>query len=102
MQTYINKKVIIRANRAGVFYGTLTEKENTLSGVEVKLTNCRRFWYWEGAASLSQLAIEGVTKPKACKFTVIVPEMVIEDAIEIIPVSEAATENIEAVATWKL
>lgn len=35
---YIDQKVIIRADRAGVFYGTLSEKE----GTEVELTDCRR------------------------------------------------------------
>ena len=67
------KKVIIRADRAGVFFGTLTAKE----GSEVTLTNVRRLWYWDGAASLSQLAVNGVTNPSACKFTVVVPEMTI-------------------------
>ena len=55
----INEIVIVRADRAGVFFGTLAEKE----GNEVKLTNCRRIWYWDGAASVSELAVSGVTQP---------------------------------------
>lgn len=47
----IGKKVIIRADRAGVFYGVLKEK----NGSEVTLTDCRRLWCWYGAASISQL-----------------------------------------------
>ncbi|MBO7280999.1 MAG: hypothetical protein J6V00_07540, partial [Bacteroidaceae bacterium] len=63
---FIDKKVIIRADRAGVFYGTLT----AIEGDEAIIKDCRRLWYWDGAASLSQLAAEGVKKPQNCKFTV--------------------------------
>lgn len=97
----IGKKVIIRANRAGVFFGTLKEKTATPAGVEVVLQNSRRIWYWDGAASLSQLATEGTKKPSRCKFTVTVPEHNIMDVIEIIPCSEEAVKSIEDVAVWK-
>lgn len=97
----INKKCVVRCDRAGVFFGTITEKENTPAGVEVTIKNCRRLWYWDGAASLSQLATEGVTTPNRCKFTVIVPEMTVMQVIEIIPATEAAIKSIEEVASWK-
>ena len=101
METLIGKKVIIRANRAGVFFGTLKGKTATPAGVEVVLQNSRRIWYWDGAASLSQLATEGTKKPNSCKFTVTVPEHNIMDVIEIIPCSEDAAKSIEDVPTWK-
>lgn len=97
----INKKVIIRANRAGVFYGTLKEKTATPAGVEVVLTNSRRLWYWKGAASLSQLAIEGTKNPEDCKFTVVVHEHNILDVIEVIPCTDEAIKSIESVPVWK-
>lgn len=90
-------KVIIRADRAGVFYGEIKER----NGSEVVMTNARRLWYWDGAASLSQLATEGVTRPGNCKFTVIVEEMTILGVIEIIPCTEKAEESIDSVAVWK-
>ena len=94
----MNEKVIIRADRAGVFYGELAEK----NGNEVKLNNCRRIWYWDGAASISELAVNGVTKPTECKFSVVVPSITILGVIEIIPCSEEAIKNIEAVPVWKM
>lgn len=94
----MNEKVLVRGDRSGVFFGTLAAKD----GSEVTLKNCRRIWYWKGAASLSQLALEGAKEPKACKFTVTVPEMVILDAIEIIPCSPEAILNIEGVKVWKV
>ena len=93
----LNKKVIIRADRAGVFFGTLKER----NGTEVVLTNCRRLWYWDGASSISQLAVAGTTAPQNCKFTVIVPEIAILGVIEIIPCTEKAIVSIEGVKEWK-
>ena len=92
-----NKKVIVRADRAGVFYGEIKER----NGSEVIMTNVRRLWYWDGAASLSQLAVNGTTAPNNCKFTVIVPEMTILGVIEIIPCTDAAVASIEGVRVWK-
>lgn len=40
------KKVIVRAQGAGVFFGTLKEKNSD----EVVLTDCRRLWYWQGGS----------------------------------------------------
>ena len=92
-----NKKVIIRADRAGVFFGTLKEK----NGSEVTLADVRRIWYWSGANSLSQLAVDGTRNPSNCKFTVVVPEMTVLGVIEIIPCSDKAIKSIEGVAEWK-
>ena len=98
----IGKKVIIRSDRAGVFFGTLKEKRETLAGVEVVLENSRRLWYWEGAASLSQLAVEGTKKPSSCLFTVVVTEHNVMQVIEIIPCSDRAVESIESVKVWRI
>lgn len=95
---YEGKKVIIRVDRAGVFFGTLKSKE----GNEVTLTSCRRLWYWDGAASISQLAVNGVTKPDNCKFTVTVDEILVIGVIEIIPCTEKAIESIEGVKVWMM
>lgn len=92
----IGKKVIIRGDRSGVFFGTLNKKD----GREVELLNCRRLWYWDGAASISQLAKNGTSKPTRCKFTVTVEQIVILDAIEIIPCSNEAIKSIEDVIEW--
>ena len=52
------KYVICRTYSAGVFAGFLVSRE----GKEVVMTQARRLWYWAGAASLSQLAMEGTKK----------------------------------------
>ena len=92
----IGKTCIVRTYSAGVFLGTVEAKD----GKEVKLTNARRIWYWDGAATLSQLATEGTSKPKNCKFPAPVPEVLLTEVIEIIPASEKAINSIAAVPVW--
>ena len=65
------------------------------------MTDVRRLWYWEGAASLSQFATEGTKKPSKCKFTVTVPEMEILGVIEITACSDRAVESILGVPEWR-
>lgn len=97
MKKYVGEKVIVRGENSGVFFGTLTEKD----GREVELMECRRIWYWDGAASISQLAMEGTNEPNNCKFTVAVSRIAILDAIEIIPCTLDAIESIEGVPAWR-
>ena len=92
------EKFIVRAARAGVFFGEIASRE----GSEVVMRNCRRLWYWEGAASLSQLATEGVKYPKDCKFTVTVEQATILEVIEIIPCTKEAVKSIDSVEVWKI
>lgn len=91
------KYVIVRTQSAGVFAGELESRK----GQEVVLLNARRLWYWSGAASLSQLSQEGVTKPKDCKFPCEVARVELLQAIEILDVSESARKNIAEVPIWK-
>ena len=93
---YINEKVIVRGDRSGVFFGILAAKD----GKEVELKDCRRLWYWEGANSISEIAVNGVKKPEKCKFTVAVESIVITDAIEIIKCTNNAINSIESVKEW--
>ena len=97
MENMMNKKVIVRGDRSGVFFGTITKKE----GQEVTLEKCRRLWYWDGAASISQLAKEGTVNPGRCKFTVTVDRIIILDAIEINLCTDESIRSIEGVSEWK-
>ena len=98
LKNYIGKRVLVRANGAGVFYGTINAKD----GDEVELLNCRRLWYWDGAYSCSEIALSGVTRPASCKFSVYVPQCIIERVLEIIPCTEDAIKSIEGVPVWKM
>lgn len=94
----MDKYYIVRGDKSGVFAGNIKER----NGQEVTMTNVRGIWYWDGAATIAQLAVEGTKKPQNCKFTLTVPEITILDAIEIIPCSAAAEESIKGVAVWKI
>ena len=97
----MNGKFIIRTVNAGVFFGEVVNTEYTPAGVIAEMKDCRRLWFWNGAASLSQLAMEGVNK-SGSKFTVTVPAMKVIGVIEIIPCTEKAVESINNVPVWKV
>lgn len=88
--------VIVRTYSAGVFAGTLVSRK----GKEAVLSNARRIWYWTGAATLSQLAVDGTSSPATCKFPCTVSRVELTEAIEILDVSAAARKSIEAVPVW--
>lgn len=89
--------VICRTYSAGVFAGYLFTRE----GNEVVLKYARRIWYWDGAASLSQLAMEGTSSPDTCKFPCEVDEVTLLNVIEIIPTTEKARLSIIGVKIWE-
>ena len=86
-----------RTYSAGVFAGFLESRK----GQEVVLLDARRLWYWKGAASLSQLAVDGVACPLECKFPVAVSRVVLLQVIEILSVTEKAKKSIEGVPVWQ-
>lgn len=92
------KYVIARAKSAGVFAGYLDYRK----GQEVVLLNARRIWYWKGAASLSQLAVDGTTKPSECKFPCEVPRVELLQVIELLDVTENARKSIGEVPVWQM
>ena len=94
MNEYIGKKVLIRANGAGVYFGTLERME----GDQVKVANVRNIWRWTGASCLSQIANEGVT---GNKIGPVVSSMVINNVLQVMPLTDAAIANLENKPEWK-
>ena len=94
MQEYIGKKVLIRAKGAGVYFGTLEKME----GDQVKVVNIRNIWRWTGASCLSQIANEGVTGDKIGP---VVSSMVINNVLQVMPLTNAAIANLENQPEWK-
>lgn len=91
------KYCIVRTYSAGVFAGYVDSR----NGQEVTMVQARRIWYWDGAASLSQLAMEGTKNPGNCKFPMAVDKVELLQAIEILGCTEKARTSIEAVPVWK-
>ena len=89
--------VIVRTYSAGVFAGEIQSRKDR----EVVLHNARRLWKWAGAASLSQLAMEGVKNPDECMFPCEVGRVELLEVIEIIDCTEDARKSIKGVPVWK-
>ena len=88
---------LIRGDRSGVFCGFVEKSD----GKEVVLRQARRLWYWSGAASLSQLAEDGVSNPSQCKFPKEMSRVRITDVIEEIDMTDKAYKSVKGVEEWK-
>lgn len=97
-----DKYVIVRTYAMGCFAGTLIGKEST----ETKkvLTGVRRLWQWAGAASLSQLATTGTSRPNDCKFPreTVKEELTSPQGFEVIEVTKKARKSIASVPVWEM
>lgn len=87
---------IVRTYSAGVFAGEIVSR----NGKEVVMKDARRIWYWSGAASLSQLAMEGTSDPKNCKFPCEVTYVLLTEVIEILECTDKAKTSIKSVDVW--
>ena len=96
VQTNSLPYVIVRTYSAGVFTGFLKSRD----GKEGVMKDARRLWYWSGAASLSQLAMEGVKNPNECKFPCTVDEVILTEIVEIITCTKEAKKSIDSVKIW--
>ena len=93
----MGKYCIVRSSERDVIAGTV----EAVDGDRVLLRDARRLWYWDGAASTAQLAMEGVKYPGNCKFTVTISSILLGKVVEIIPTTQKAEANIKEVPEWK-
>lgn len=92
---YTDKKVIVRAYGAGVFYGTLKEKD----GQTVVLTDARRIFHWNDATECIELAEAGCDM--SSRLTRPASEIMIEQVLEVHPCTKLAIATLDAIAVWK-
>lgn len=94
---------IFRTYSSGVFAGYLVSKEDGIGHYKCVVRNARRFHYWSGAASLSQLAEEGVINPSDCRFAMpLTSDLELPNVIEILTPTAEAKKNIDEVPVWKV
>lgn len=94
---YEGKYYVVRGEKSGIFAGEIINR----NGQEVEMKNCRRLWYWDGACSISEIALNGVKRPQRCKFTVTIDNIEILDIIEILECTKEAEISIKGVEIWK-
>ena len=84
------KYVIVRTHSAGIHFGVLAARK----GREVTLTNARRIWRWRGANTLHELSLRGAHFTEFTRISEPIKTITLTEAIEVIPVTEAARENL--------
>ena len=90
--------VIVRSTTASPFFGYLESED--LVNKTATLVNARRIYEWYGAATLSQLAESGTSKPDKCKFPAPV-KVRVSNVHELYYATEEARVNLESVKVWK-
>ena len=98
-ETYIKKSepsnlVLVRTYSAGIHFGELVSR----NGKEIVLKNAGRIWRWRGANTLSGIAQNGVITDNHTRIDVLVDEIILTEAIEIIKVTETAAKTL--VPVW--
>lgn len=92
---------VVRTSTAGVHIGFVEEFGTKYHHHQyAKLTSARRLHYWEGACSLSQVAMDGVNESKS-RISVAVPVIELTDVIEVIPCSDKAARFFQTAKEWK-
>jgi len=84
---------LVRTYSAGVHVGELVYRE----GKEVKLRNASIIYRWRGANTLREVATEGVVTDDFTRISMPVSEVILTEAIEIMPVSEKAAKTLKPV-----
>lgn len=88
--TIIGQHCVVRTYSAGVHLGEVVSRD----GKSVVLKDARRLWRWQGAFTLSEVAIKGVSKTS--RIAVALPVIELTEAIELIPTSAEARATFDA------
>ena len=89
MRIMIGAYVVVRTYSAGVHAGFL----KSCAGTAVVLTEATRIWKWHGAFSLNEVSQNGCSE--SSRISVSVPEILLTQAVEVIPCSEKAKANLQ-------
>lgn len=89
------KFVLVRTYSAGVHFGLLASR----NGREVRLLDAQRIWSWTGANTLSEISLRGVGADS--KISEQVESITLTEAIEVIPCTDAARNNLRGIKWMK-
>lgn len=93
--------VIVRCTKAGVHAGYLEKQTST----HLVLTDSRRIWYWNGAASLSEIAVYGLNPAKSASSKICCKvrrnQLSQDDVCEVIACEPAGQASIDGAPVWR-
>ena len=92
------KYCVVRTYSAGVHIGYVKDL-GVRHPQEAVLINSRRLHQWNGACSLSQVAMDGVSSDS--RIAIEIPEITLTDVIEAIHCSKKAEEFFKTAKAWK-
>jgi len=92
------KYCVVRTYSSGVHIGYVKDF-GVKNPQHALLIKSRRLHYWDGACSLSQVAMDGVND--SSRIAVELPEIELTDVVEVIPCSAEAAEFFKLAKEWK-
>ena len=89
---------IIRSDRFGIYFAEVkSQTEKT-----IVLQNARNIHYWNGAASVLQLATDPTNLRSNTRITMSVDTLSITDTVMVIPCTKVAEDFLKAFPVWKI
>lgn len=92
----IGEWVLVRTRDSGVWFAQLAGYDPTTR--HAHLTEARRLWSWQGAFTLSAVALDGV---KSARMPAAVPVVIVADVAELLPCSIIAIHNLNDIPVHK-
>ncbi len=90
----VGKYCVIRTYSAGVHVGIV----NSRNGREIELRDARRIWRWEGANTLHEIALRGLSS--ASKVSEQIAAITLTEVVEILPCTTTGEASLRS-AAWK-
>ena len=89
---------IIRSDRFGVYFAEIKEQNDNT----IVLKNARNIHYWNGAASVLQLATDPTNLRSNTLITMSVDTLSITDNVMVIPCTKVAEDFLKEFPVWKI
>lgn len=98
----VGRICLIRSVNSGVHFGKVIDEFYTPVGKSVILKDSRRIHYWSGAASLTQVANDGIGNKEISKISQKISKIEIVDVCEMLPMSNKAIKQLDSHPVWEI
>jgi small nuclear ribonucleoprotein (snRNP)-like protein len=98
-KNFINKHVIVRDDKAGVYFGILKSIE---ANKVVLLHDVRKIYKWSGANTIEDIAMKGIANHENSKVTIQVNSLLLGSFDQIIICTKEAIINLNEIPTWTI
>ena len=96
---FINKHVILRDDKAGIFFGILKGIE---ANKVVLLHDVRKIYKWSGANTIEDIAMKGIINHENSKVTIQVNSLLLGNFDQIVICTKEAITDLNKIPIWSI